>query len=87
MLWRIFWPSKVTSARSRDNSTWSVTPFNVSYVAITPRKTSGSLCFVKCDADLCTVVAIVSCFGCKMITCHISTYKTHKASMAKKFDM
>lgn len=31
MLWRIFWPSKVTAARSQDNSTWPVTLFNVSY--------------------------------------------------------
>lgn len=34
MLWRIFWPSKVTAARSRDNSTWPVRLFNVSFVVM-----------------------------------------------------
>lgn len=42
MLWRIFWPSKVTAARSQDNSTWPVTPFNVSSVVMTSEEALGS---------------------------------------------
>lgn len=50
MLWRIFWPSKVSAARSRDNS--AVTPFNVSSMVVTSCEALGSLCLVKHDARL-----------------------------------
>lgn len=76
MLWRIFWPSKVTPARSWDNSTWPVSPFNVSSVVMTSEETLGRLCFVKHESLSCAIVTIVSHFGCEMITCHISAYNT-----------
>lgn len=75
MLWRIFWPSKVTAARSQDNSTRPVSPLNVSSVVMTSEETLGSLCFVKHESPLCAIVTI-SHFGCEMITCHISTCNT-----------
>ncbi len=48
MLWRIFWPSKVTAARSQDNSTWPVTLFNVSHAVMSETLGSRWLCEMRC---------------------------------------